>query len=157
MSIITFRIEGQSDKKVVAYLDTVTPRLIVAVHRAMKLWLYGVARTSTTKYFAAGQSVVRGSKNTGSILISRKGTLRRSVTASVASGMTPATPSPNITSISAQIGAATSYARIQEKGGYAGRGHRSYIPPRPYLAPAVRDNLPELEGALIKAMNEAIA
>lgn len=29
------------------------------------------------------------------------------------------------------------YARIQEKGGVAGKGHRSTLPPRPYLMPAV--------------------
>lgn len=31
------------------------------------------------------------------------------------------------------------YSRIQELGGWAGRGHRSHLPPRPYLAPAARD------------------
>jgi hypothetical protein len=29
------------------------------------------------------------------------------------------------------------YSRIQEIGGWAGRGLHSYLPPRPYLAPAV--------------------
>ncbi|MGI5418653.1 hypothetical protein [Actinomadura luteofluorescens] len=29
------------------------------------------------------------------------------------------------------------YARIQEKGGVAGRGHRSTLPPRPYVLPTV--------------------
>lgn len=33
----------------------------------------------------------------------------------------------------------TVYARIQEMGGRAGRGHRSKLPPRPYVAPAVRE------------------
>lgn len=31
------------------------------------------------------------------------------------------------------------YSRIQELGGWAGRGHRSHLPPRPYLAPAAKD------------------
>lgn len=30
-------------------------------------------------------------------------------------------------------------ARIQELGGFAGRGHRSHLPPRPYVRPAVRN------------------
>jgi len=30
------------------------------------------------------------------------------------------------------------YARIQELGGWAGRDHASHLPPRPYIAPAVR-------------------
>ena len=29
------------------------------------------------------------------------------------------------------------YSSIQEVGGWAGRGHRSHLPPRPYLRPAV--------------------
>jgi hypothetical protein len=31
------------------------------------------------------------------------------------------------------------YARIQEKGGVAGRGHRSTLPPRPYVLPTVME------------------
>ncbi len=31
------------------------------------------------------------------------------------------------------------YSLIQEVGGWAGRGHRSHLPPRPYLRPAVDD------------------
>lgn len=29
------------------------------------------------------------------------------------------------------------YARIQEMGGRAGRGHRTVLPPRPYVRPAI--------------------
>lgn len=42
---------------------------------------------------------------------------------------------------SAVVGPTTVYARIQEEGGMAGRGHRSRIPKRPYLRPAVDDLL----------------
>jgi hypothetical protein len=31
------------------------------------------------------------------------------------------------------------YSRIQELGGWAGRNHASYLPPRPYLKPAAMD------------------
>jgi phage gpG-like protein len=31
------------------------------------------------------------------------------------------------------------YARIQDKGGVAGRNHASVLPPRPYMAPARRE------------------
>jgi hypothetical protein len=34
------------------------------------------------------------------------------------------------------VGSTVVYARIQELGGWAGRGHASYLPPRPYLKPA---------------------
>jgi len=33
------------------------------------------------------------------------------------------------------------YSRIQELGGWAGRGHRSHLPPRPYLKPAAMDTV----------------
>jgi len=33
---------------------------------------------------------------------------------------------------------AAAYARIQNLGGWAGRDHASYLPPRPYIPPAVR-------------------
>lgn len=29
------------------------------------------------------------------------------------------------------------YSRIQELGGHAGRGHKTYLPPRPYMRPAL--------------------
>lgn len=36
-----------------------------------------------------------------------------------------------------EISSGLVYSRIQETGGWAGRGLRSYLPPRPYLGPAV--------------------
>jgi len=36
----------------------------------------------------------------------------------------------------ATVGGTTVYARIQELGGWAGKGHKSHLPPRPYVAPA---------------------
>lgn len=36
-----------------------------------------------------------------------------------------------------QVGATTVYARIQELGGWTGRGHATYLPPRPYLKAAL--------------------
>jgi hypothetical protein len=36
-------------------------------------------------------------------------------------------------------GATTIYSRIQELGGWAGRDHASYLPPRPYLKPTYDD------------------
>jgi hypothetical protein len=34
------------------------------------------------------------------------------------------------------VGSSAVYARIQELGGWAGRHHRTYLPPRPHLRPA---------------------
>lgn len=156
MSGVTFRIEQQSDKKVILYLQSITPRMIAAIHQALKAWIYAGANISVTKYFATGQSVARGSRNSGSILISRTGTLRRSVIASVDSGMTPASPE-GATVITATWGSAVPYARIHEKGGYAGRGHKAYIPPRPYLGPAQTETTPELISGIRAAVETALA
>ena len=153
---VQFSIENQSDEKVALYLSGITPRIVVEVHKALKAWIYTGANISVSKYFAAGQSVARGSKNTGDILISRTGTLRRSITASISQGMTPRDPSPETKSIQAVWGAATPYARIQEYGGYAGRGHRSYIPPRPYLSRALRDIKDQLILDIQTAIDKAI-
>ena len=38
---------------------------------------------------------------------------------------------------SVTVGATTVYARIQELGGNAGRGHAAHLPARPYLEPTV--------------------
>lgn len=153
---VTFRIEQQSDKRVVLYLQSITPRLIANIFQALKAWIYAGASISVEKYFAAGQSVARGARNTGNLLISRTGTLRRSIIASVEAGMNP--PSPEgATVITATWGAATPYARIQEYGGNAGRGHKSYIPPRPYLGPARDVSRPELIAGLQAAVESALA
>lgn len=154
---VTFHIEQQSDKKVVLYLSSITPRMIGAIHQALKAWIYAGASISAQKYFAASQSVTRGARNTGPLLVSRTGTLRRSVIASVDSGMNPPAPGPETTVITATWGAATPYARIQEYGGMAGRGHRSMIPARPYLQPALNDSRSELIAGIQAAVEQALA
>ncbi|MEU5426830.1 HK97 gp10 family phage protein [Streptomyces olivoreticuli] len=58
----------------------------------------------------------------------------------------------------AVIGPTTAYARIQELGGTAGRGHHAVLPPRPYLRPAydalVHD--PELLGVFARTWLRAV-
>jgi hypothetical protein len=44
----------------------------------------------------------------------------------------------------AEIGPTIVYARIQELGGYAGKNHASYLPPRPYVEPAFVNVAPQL-------------
>jgi phage gpG-like protein len=56
------------------------------------------------------------------------GDLRRSVR------MTP--PASSGARSAVVVGGTVVYARIQELGGWAGRNHASYLPPRPYLKPA---------------------
>jgi phage gpG-like protein len=56
------------------------------------------------------------------------------------------------------LGATTVYARIQELGGWAGRNHASYLPPRPYLKPAAEETMldPAFRVAFAKLWAEAI-
>lgn len=44
-----------------------------------------------------------------------------------------------------RVAPTTIYARIQELGGWAGVGHQTYLPPRPYVRPAILRSLPEME------------
>lgn len=156
MSGVTFRIEQQSDKKVLLYLQSITPRLLVEIYRALQAWIYVGASLSVEKYMVAGQSLARGQRNTSNLLARRSGTLSRSTIASADSGMSPASPE-GATVITATWGSAVPYARIHEKGGYAGRGHKAYIPPRPYLAPALNESRPELIASIQRAVEMALA
>lgn len=45
----------------------------------------------------------------------------------------------------------TVYARIQELGGWAGRDHRSHLPARPYVEPAVEDATDEFASIMMQA------
>lgn len=48
-----------------------------------------------------------------------------------------------------RVAPTTIYARIQELGGWAGAGHASYLPPRPYVRPAILRSWAELEAVAI--------
>lgn len=54
-----------------------------------------------------------------------------------------------------KIGPTAVYGRIQELGGVAGRGHKSKLPSRPYLKPAVDAAI--ADGSLRRALVEAVA
>lgn len=57
---------------------------------------------------------------------------------------------------SGKTGATTVYARIQQLGGWAGRGHRSYLPPRPYLVPLTRSARSRMTREIRKRWSEVI-
>ena len=48
------------------------------------------------------------------------------------------------------------YARIQEVGGWAGRHHRSFLPPRPYMKPAVRLVKPKIRDTFVVRYHRAV-
>jgi len=59
--------------------------------------------------------------------------------------------------ITGSVGPTIVYARIQELGGHAGRGHRSYLPPRPYVKPTVAIEGPRAYQRLVSAVARAVA
>ncbi len=65
---------------------------------------------------------------------------------------------PFFDAVSAGVGVAKPYARIQQQGGKAGRGHKVTIPARPYL-PATEDGRlqPEAQAAIMQALNTYLA
>lgn len=56
----------------------------------------------------------------------------------------------------ADVSVDSDYARVQEAGGPSGRGGKTVLPARPYLAPAVNDHLPELEQVVLDAVLAAL-
>jgi phage gpG-like protein len=56
------------------------------------------------------------------------------------------------------VGPTTVYSRIQELGGWAGRGHRSHLPARPYLKPSAEELLTDqaFRGAVAQPWAAAI-
>lgn len=47
-------------------------------------------------------------------------------------------------------------ARIQELGGWTGKGHQTYLPPRPYVRPAMDIAHDKIEQAAVDAFRDAI-
>lgn len=69
------------------------------------------------------------------------GTLKASVT------VTPVTTTGDY--FEAKVGPTTVYARIQELGGTAGRGHTTHLPARPYLKPALDESHDTIHGIFL--------
>lgn len=57
---------------------------------------------------------------------------------------------------SAEIWPSTAYARIQELGGVAGKDHRSRLPPRPYVQPALDESSGQVGQIMARVWTEAI-
>lgn len=70
--------------------------------------------------------------------------------------LSPTGPVPTGSGFTGQLGPTAVYSRIQELGGRAGRGHSVTLPPRPYLAPTVRDSRNDLRRLYVVAWQHAI-
>lgn len=67
-----------------------------------------------------------------------------------------ATSGPTDTGGYGEVWPSTVYARIQELSGWAGRGHRSFLPARPYVEPARNEQLDHIGQIAIARIGAAI-
>lgn len=70
--------------------------------------------------------------------------------------LSPTGPIPTAGGFTGSIGPTAVYGRIQELGGRAGRNHSVTLPPRPYLAPTVRDARNDLRRVYVEAWQRAL-
>jgi phage gpG-like protein len=127
-------------------LAAMPPRVITQVNDGLRPLLYSALSSSLQKYFG-GSSPARGPA--GKLLTMRSGDLFNSVLASLESSV-------QSDGVTFTFGSDLPYAAIQEYGGVAGRpgpfkkktGRRPYLPPRPYLNPAMDDLQETLPGLL---------
>jgi hypothetical protein len=54
------------------------------------------------------------------------------------------------------VGGTIIYARIQELGGWTGRNHATYLPPRPYLSAALMRSRATIRDAGVNAFKKAV-
>lgn len=128
-----------------ARVDAATP---VALEQGMDL-LEGRARSNLSRYSHQRGTPTPSPRGQPPALISGKlrGSFRQ---------VPPEQHGPGVWS--GVVGPDTVYARIQEEGGMAGRGHRTRIPKRPYLRPAADDLLKDTNLAFVfeRAWGEAL-
>jgi hypothetical protein len=58
--------------------------------------------------------------------------------------------------VEGSVGPTAVYARIQELGGFTGKGHTTYLPPRPYHQPTIDAVLPQVYQGYADAWARAI-
>src|SRR5947209_5265291 len=149
--MIEVRIDDSAIQQLQQRLAGLAPRVVSEVYKALKPLVYQSLRTAVPKYFAGSAS--KGSSVT--LLTSRTGTLLNSVLQSIKADV-------NGNELTVSIGSDVKYAAIHEYGGYAGRrppfkkkdGRRPYLPPRPYLQPAMNDLQQVLPDLLEQAIQQ---
>jgi phage gpG-like protein len=147
--VIKVQIDDSALQQLQQRLAGLAPRLVADVYKALQPLIYQSLRNAVPKYFSGSA----GKGSSGSVLTSRSGNLLNSVLQSIQA-------SSDGQSLTVSIGSDLKYAAIHEYGGYAGRrgpfkkkeGRRPYLPPRPYLRPAIND----LQQALPDLLEQAI-
>jgi phage gpG-like protein len=154
--MISVQMDPYAIQQLQERLSELPPRLMAQARQALRPLLYQALQANLQKYFS-GSAPAHG--HADKFLTPRSGKLMNSVLDSL-----------EITgdgdAIYIKIGSDVKYAAIQEYGGFAGRrgpfkkkgGHRTWIPPRPYLRPTMNDlekQLPDLVEQAIQQANVA--
>ncbi len=134
--MISVTMDASAVQQMQQRLAGLAPRVVAEVYKALKPLVYQSLRSAIPKYFSGSAS--KGSSST--VLTSRSGDLLNSVLQSIKADV-------DGDKLIVSIGSNVAYAKIHEYGGYAGRrppfkkkdGRRQYLPPRPYLSPAMND------------------
>jgi phage gpG-like protein len=152
--VIKVQIDDSALQQLQQRLAGLAPRLVADVYKALQPLIYQSLRNTVPKYFSGSA----GQGPSGNVLTSRSGNLLNSVLKSIQA-------SSDGQSLTVSIGSDLKYAAIHEYGGYAGRpgpfkkkeGRRPYLPPRPYLRPAINDLQQALPGLLEQAIQQVQA
>jgi phage gpG-like protein len=147
--VITVQIDQSALQMLKQQLSTLPPRLTAEVYKAIGPLVYQSLYEAVPKYFS-------GSGN--NMLTSRSGNLLNSVLQSIQTNI-------DGEGLTVTIGSDLPYAAVHEYGGYAGRrgpfkkkdGRRPYLPPRPYLHPAMDDLQKALPGLVEQAIQQVQA
>ncbi len=149
--MISVTIDDSAVQQLQQRLAGLAPRVVSEVYKVLRPLVYESLRNAIPKYFSG--SAAAGSSS--AVLTSRSGTLMNSVLQSIKADV-------DGDKLIVSIGSDVAYAKIHEYGGYAGRrppfkkkdGRRPYLPPRPYLAPAMNDLQQVLPDLLEQAIQQ---
>lgn len=150
--MITVKIDDSAVQQIQQRLAGLAPRIVASIFQALKPLVYESLRNAIPKYFSGSAS--KGASS--ALLTSRTGDLLNSVLQSVSANV-------DGDKLTISIGSDLPYAKIHEYGGFAGRrppfkkkdGRRPYLPPRPYLQPAMNDLQQVLPDLLEQAIRQA--
>lgn len=132
-----------------AYLDALEQRVVSATRRATKDGLSLLQRRTHSR-------LSRYYHPPGTPTPSPPGEPPARISGHLRGSLTPTGPVPTGGGFSGQLGPTAVYSRIQELGGRAGRNHSVTLPPRPYLAPTVRDAHSDLRRLYVDAWQHAM-
>ena len=144
---VAIAVDGVDD--FAAAIDALEQRVISATRRATKdglTLLQRRAHSRLSRYYHPPRTPTPSPPGEPPARIS--GHLRGS--------LTPTGPVPTGSGFSGRLGPTAVYSRIQELGGRAGRNHSVTLPPRPYLAPTVRDARDALRRQYVEAWSRAM-